>query len=282
MAEPMDRSTIRRRTAPAVGWGQGLALLLGTTAMASTALAQAPAPGRRSASRPAAGAIDLAPGGAAPAPPPRPPRRRRAAAGRRAGADGRGSADPGRGQRADRGRDGHLLPAGAGGRHGRAPTDRPCDQDPVQDRPVLRRRHRAAGRGSDRPGPGKPRHQPGGFRGQRQHEGRQAARRGPGASARHLHQGQGGIRCPAHRRTLPSRGPDLGHRHATDRPAAAKAHRPDLRDQRGADERRFAGQLHRQSAFLGQRPARGGGHEGEPHLSVPVDQRQLRPRPAGL
>ncbi len=42
---------------------------------------------------------------------------------------------------------------------------------------------------------------------------------------------------PADRRALPPLGPHLGHRHAQDRPAAAEARRPDLRDQRGPQER---------------------------------------------
>ena len=116
-----------------------------------------------------------------------------------------------------------------------------------------------------------PDHQPGGLRGEQGAQGRQAARRGHHPPARHLHPRQGAGRRPADRRALSPLGPDLGHRDAQDRRAAAEARRPDLRDRRRPEERHPAGQLPRQQGLLRQRPARRGRDRGEPLVQVLLD-----------
>ncbi len=203
MAPTMDRSTARRPWAYA-RCAAGVAMLLSTTALASGALAQAPAaaapPSTVQAPPPATDQAQPA----APTPPPPPT----SGVVQRIVIQGN--------ERIEK-RDHSRLSADAGRRHGGRRADRRRHQGAVPHRTLRRRRGFAL--------------QPAAILVVRVvknpiinrvvfevnsniFKDDKLQRRGDGAPAGHLHQGQGRVRRPAHRRALPPLRPHRRHRHA--------------------------------------------------------------------
>ena len=194
MAEPMESIDHLPHLAPVVGLRQAWPCCSARRALASAGLAPRrpppPAPGRRPPPPPAAGAARAA----AAAPPQTGVVAARAWCRATSGSRQETILS--------------YLPIQIGDTVGPG-ADRPCAEDPDPDRPVLRRTHRAAGRRPVVRVVENPIINQVVFEGNDNIKDDKLRTR-CGASARHLHQGQGAGRRPADRRALPPLGPHLG------------------------------------------------------------------------